>query len=91
MIGNQVAQTRQNQVEEQLDRLQATVEQNAKLSQEIPNRFAAVIRNEATCGQQCDKGPEETLVPVADRIRNIIRQIEANNGVLISAMQRAEV
>lgn len=81
-----------SQVDSQLDSLKNAVDRYEKLVTRVSDRFISVVRSEPpTAGQRQDlQGAHDSIVPVADKIRNEISRIKIITDNLESIVKRTE-
>ena len=90
--GSQVLQDApQSQVCEQLSQLGQQVERIDHLESEIRERLGDVLRAELTPVEEVAKQPEESLVPLADRLRSMKNSISRSGDELERVLHCIEV
>ena len=79
------------QVHNELGRLEEAASEFRSLATEVEGRFSAVVELSETQEEAGPKQPEEPLVPLADRIRDIRRELQHSSVALRDIISRCRL
>jgi hypothetical protein len=84
------APERQAQVSDEINKSDSAIDQLNLAVSDLTERLNLVLRDSIPC-DDCEKAPEDNLVPIADSIRQIRRRIITEAGRVRDVIGRIEI